>query len=65
MQIDSVHIAVDLLVFIDRGTGMSYSAPKVVQLKDYILTTKEDTPLVFVVSLGFRSYHHQIWDRVL
>lgn len=32
-----------------RRIGMSYSAPKVVQLKDYILTTKEDTPLVFVV----------------
>lgn len=32
-----------------RRIGMSFSAPKVVQLRDYITTSKESTPLVFVV----------------
>lgn len=32
-----------------RRIGMSYSAPKVVQLRDYITATKEASPLVFVV----------------
>lgn len=42
------------LVFGDCDTGMSFSAPKVVQLRDYITATKESSPLVFVVSSDVR-----------